>query len=57
MTTATKQIMDELKAIRTDLSYLKKRVAHVDTVLTDDDLDSLRDAEKDLKEKKTKRLI
>jgi len=51
-----KELVTELKAIREDLDYIKKRVVDLDTVLTDDDLESLHAAEKDLKEGKTKRL-
>jgi len=51
-----KEIVTELKAIREDLEYIKKRMVGADAVMTDDDLDSLKEAEKDLKEGKTKRL-
>ncbi len=51
-----KELITELKAIRDDLDYIKKRVVDLDIVLTDDDTESLHDAEKDLKEGKTKRL-
>lgn len=57
MTTKAKQILEELKAIRIDLDYLKTHIADVDMVLTDDDLESIKTAEKELKEGKTKRLI
>lgn len=57
MTNESKLILQELKEIKNDLSYLKKHVADIDMVLTDDDMDSIKEAEKDLKEKKTKRLI
>ncbi len=49
-------ILSELKAIRQDLNYLKKRVVDMDTLLTDDDIESLQAAEKDLKAGRTKRL-
>jgi len=51
-----KEIATELKAIRDDLDYIKKHVTDVDSVMTDDDLESLREADTDLKEGKTKRL-
>jgi hypothetical protein len=56
MVNETKQILDELKAIRSDLDYLKEHIVDIDLVLTDDDLESIEQAEKDLKEGKTKRL-
>ena len=57
MTTETKQILEELKSIRSDLNYLKGHIIDLDLVLTDDDLQSLKDSERDLKQRKTKRLI
>jgi hypothetical protein len=57
MATEIKQIMDKLDHIESDLSYIKEHLSDVDLVLTDDDLESLRSAEKDLAENKTKRLI
>jgi len=56
MVTETK-ILEELKAIREDLDYLKEHVVDIDLVLTDDDLEAIKQAEKDLKQGKTKRLI
>ncbi len=57
MVTETKEILNELKAIRIDLDYLKEKILDLDLVLTDDDLESIKEAEKDLKQNKTKRLI
>ena len=57
MATETKQILEELKLIRTDLDYLKERIVDFDLVLTEDDLQSLKEAELDLKQGKTKRLV
>lgn len=51
-----KELVIELRAIRADLDFIKKRVVDVDTVLTQDDTESLQEAERDLKEGKTKRL-
>ena len=56
MGTETKQILDRLEAIKSDLDYIKKHMADVDSVLTDDDVESLKEAEKDFKAGKTKRL-
>ena len=52
-----KQILKELKSIRNDLDYIKEHIKEFDLILTDDDLESIKEAEKDLKEGKTKRLI
>ncbi len=57
MTTGSKQILTELQAIRSDLDFIKKHVLDLDLVLTDDDLESIQQAENDLKLGKTKRLI
>ena len=51
------EIMTELKEIRKDLDYIKKHLADSDLVLTDDDIESIREADKNLAEKKTKRLV
>lgn len=56
MSDKTELILEELKEIKADLDYIKKRVADVDVVLTDDDLNSLKEGEKNLKDGKTKRL-
>ncbi len=56
MATETKQILDRLEAIKSDLDYIKKHMADVDFVLTDEDIESLKEAENDFKAGKTKRL-
>ncbi len=53
----TKQILEELHAIRLDLDFLKKHIVDLDLVLTDDDREALQEAEKDLKLGRTKRLM
>ena len=55
--TESKQILEELRAIRSDLDYIKGHISDRDIVLTDDDKEALESAEKDWKIKKTKRLI
>lgn len=52
-----------LQTIHKDLEFLKNKITEIekhiidlDVVLTDDDIESLLEAEKDLKEGKTKRL-
>lgn len=53
-----------LEKINDDLEFLKKKVAEIeghivdlDVILTEDDAESLREADNDLKQGKTKRLI
>jgi hypothetical protein len=53
----TKEILKELKGIRSDLNFIKTHLKNSDVLLTDDDIESLHEAEKDLKKRKTKRLI
>ena len=57
MTETTKQIIKEIKALKFELKNIKKRMVDIDVVLTDDDTESIKEAERDLKEGKTKRLI
>ena len=57
MATETKQILEEIKLIRTDLDYIKGHIADLDLILTDDDIQSIKEAEEDLKKERTKRLI
>jgi len=52
-----KQILKELKEIRIDIDYIKEHMIDTDMILTDDDVESIKEAEKDLKEGKTKRLV
>ncbi len=56
MSTELKQIIEKLEHMQSDIVYLKKHIVDIDLVLTDDDLDALSSAEKDLKTKKTKRI-
>ncbi|MEA3343910.1 MAG: hypothetical protein U9Q92_07155 [archaeon] len=55
-TALEQKIVHELQAIRHDIEYIKKHIADVDTVLTDNDMEALREADKDLLAGKTKRL-
>lgn len=57
MTTEIKNITLELKAIKEELHFIRQHIVDMDLVLTDSDLESLEEAEKDLKQGKTKRLI
>ena len=52
-----------LEKIHEDLEYVKKQITEIkehmldaDTILTDDDVESLKEAERDLKGGKTKRV-
>jgi hypothetical protein len=51
MTSETEQV-----AIKSELDYIKEHLVDVDAVLTEDDLKSIQEAEKDLKTGKTKRI-
>ncbi len=57
MAMESKQILKELKGIRADIKFIKGHLAVADASLTIDDLNSIREAEKDLKAGKTKRLV
>jgi len=52
----TKQILTRLNEIKSELHFIKGRLMDIDVILTDDDLASLEEAEKDFKRGKTKRL-
>ena len=51
------RIMAELKAIRRDLSFLKKHVVDPDAVMTEDDKAALTEAEDDLKEGRATKVV
>ena len=53
MASNTQLILEELKEIKEDVEFIKKHIADVDVVMTDDDLESIKEAEKELKEGKT----
>jgi hypothetical protein len=57
MNDQTKDILKELRGIREDLDFIKSHMKDADTILTDDDIKSVRKAEKDLAEGKAKRLV
>jgi hypothetical protein len=56
MTTDTQKIVEKLDIIQSELAELRKSIVDVDLVLSDDDLESMNEAESDLKAGKTKRL-
>ena len=56
MSNETKQILDKLDEIKSELDYIRKHIVDIDTTLTEEDIESLHEAEKDLKAGRTKRL-
>ena len=56
MATEIQRLSDKLDLIKSDVEYIKEHIVDADTVLADDDAEALKDAEKDLKAGKTKRL-
>jgi hypothetical protein len=57
MNTEIKQIVEKLNNIQSELGFIKSHITDVDLVFTEDDAESVREAENDLKEGKTKRLV
>ena len=53
MTTDTQQIMEELKAIKEDLEYIKEHMVDVDTILTPEEEERLDESMHDYKQRKT----
>ena len=51
-----KLIIDRLDEIKSELGTIKRHMIDVDMVLTDDDLESLKEADRDFKAGNTKRL-
>ena len=56
MASETKVIMDRLDEIKSELDYIKRRIADVDSVLTDEDIEALGEAEEDYKKGRTVKL-
>lgn len=50
-------ILQELKSIKADLRYIKTHIQDRDLILAKEDVESIREAKKEIQEKKTKRLI
>lgn len=48
--------MEKLEEIKLELDEIKGKMADADCVMTEEDVESLKTAEKDLKEGKTKRM-
>lgn len=57
MTNETKLILEELKDIRADVECIKRHVIDADMIVSDEDIESIKEAEKDFKESRTKRLV
>ena len=49
-----KEIMAKLTRLQKDMNYVREHIEHI--TLTEDDLESIEEAKKDLKEGKTRRL-
>jgi hypothetical protein len=49
-------LRESIFEMKKDLSLMKKRMIDIDTVLMDDDIESLNAADRDFKARKTKRL-
>jgi len=56
MATETEVILGKLDSIRDELNYIREHIGDIDVVLTDDDVNALQEAERDLKEGRTRRL-
>ena len=56
MANGNKLILEKLDNIRADIDFIKERMLDIDVVLTDDDIESLDEAEMDLKAGRTKRI-
>jgi predicted transcriptional regulator len=56
MATETEMIMDKLNEIKSELDTIKKHMVDVDTVLTEDDVEALNEAEEDLEKGRTVKL-
>ncbi|MFH1276073.1 MAG: hypothetical protein ABIH82_03100 [Candidatus Woesearchaeota archaeon] len=56
MVIESKQIVEKLEHIQLDLNFIKKHLSDLDLVMTDDDIDSLKEAEEDLTNGRTTRL-
>ncbi len=50
------EILRKLDKIESELDYIKKHMVDADLILTDNDLESIEDAERDLKEGRTVRI-
>ena len=57
MASETAQILEELRNIRSGIDYLKTHLTDADVLMTDDDWESIRQAEIDLKTGKTKKMV
>lgn len=53
MTTETKQIMDKLNLIQSELDYIKEHMVDIDTILTEEDKEALVEADEEFLSRKT----
>ena len=52
-----KLIIEKLDEIKSELDFIKDHIKDVDTILTGDDIDSIKEAKEDLNKGNTKRII
>ncbi len=50
------QILEKLESIKSELDYLKEHMVDIDSILTEDDFQALKESEKEHKEGKTIKL-
>jgi len=50
-------INKNIKELRKEVAEIREHMVDMDCIMTEDDWESIREAEKDLKEGKTKRLV
>lgn len=58
METVTLDVINKnIKELRKEVAEIREHMVDMDCIMTEDDWESIREAEKDLKEGKTKRLV
>ena len=58
METVTLEVINKnIKELRKEVAEIREHMVDMDCIMTEDDWESIREAEKDLKEGKTKRLV
>ena len=56
MATQMREIISKLEHMEEDIQFIKNRISDLDLVLSDEDVDAIKQAEEDLKNGKTRRL-
>ncbi|MBU4201905.1 MAG: hypothetical protein L6243_03815 [Candidatus Altiarchaeales archaeon] len=58
METVTLDVINQnIKELRKEVAEIREHMVDMDCIMTEDDWESIREAERDLKEGKTKRLV